>query len=34
VALTRSMWQRCVAVPLGVVFQDEADRIWDWFWML
>ena len=29
VALTRAVWQRCVAVPHGVLFQDEAGRLWD-----
>ena len=29
VALTRAAWQRCVAVPPGVVCQDEAGRLWD-----
>jgi hypothetical protein len=26
VALTRAVWERCVAVPPGVVCQDEAGR--------
>jgi hypothetical protein len=29
VALTRAVWERCVAVPPGVVCQDEAGRLWD-----
>jgi hypothetical protein len=29
VALTRAVWQRCIAVPPGVLFQDEAGRLWD-----
>ena len=27
VALTRAVWQRCVAVPPGVICQDEAGRL-------
>jgi hypothetical protein len=34
VALTRAVWERCVAVPPGVVCQDEAGRLWDVLWML
>jgi hypothetical protein len=34
VALTRAVWERCVAVPPGVVCQDEAGRLWDVVWML
>ncbi|MFO0840859.1 MAG: DUF6573 family protein [Gemmataceae bacterium] len=34
VALTRAVWQRCVAIPPGVVCQDEAGRLWDVVWML
>jgi hypothetical protein len=34
VALTRAVWERCVAVPPGVLFQDEAGRLWDVCWML
>jgi hypothetical protein len=34
VALTRAAWERCVAVPPGVVGQDEASRLWDLCWML
>jgi hypothetical protein len=29
VALTRTVWERCVAVPPGVLFKDEAGRLWD-----
>jgi hypothetical protein len=34
VALTRAVWERCVAVPPGVACQDEAGRLWDVLWML
>jgi hypothetical protein len=34
VALTRAVWEKCVAVPPGVVCQDEAGRLWDVLWML
>jgi hypothetical protein len=34
VALTCAVWERCVDVPLGVVCQDEAGRLWDVVWML
>jgi hypothetical protein len=34
VALTRAAWERCVAVPPGVVCQDEAGRLWDVLWLL
>jgi hypothetical protein len=34
VALTSAAWQRCVSVPPGVLFQDEAGRLWDVVWML
>jgi hypothetical protein len=33
-ALTRAVWDRCVAVPPGVVCQDEAGRLWDVVWLL
>jgi hypothetical protein len=33
-ALTRAVWDRCVAVPPGVACQDEAGRLWDLLWML
>jgi hypothetical protein len=29
VALTAAAWARCVAVPPGVLCQDEAGRLWD-----
>jgi hypothetical protein len=29
VPLTRSVWEKCVAVPPGVLCQDEAGRLWD-----
>ncbi len=34
VALTRAVWEHCVAVPDGVVGQDEAGRMWDVIHML
>jgi hypothetical protein len=34
VALTRAAWERCVAVPPGVLCQDEAGRLWDVCWLL
>jgi hypothetical protein len=34
VALTRAAWGRCVAVPPGVLCQDEAGRLWDVLTML
>jgi hypothetical protein len=34
VALTSAAWERCVAVPPGVMCQDEAGRLWDLCWML
>ena len=34
VALTRAVWDRCVAVPPGVLCQDEAGRLWDVVCML
>jgi hypothetical protein len=34
VALTRAVWDRCVAVPPGVACQDESGRLWDVCWML
>lgn len=34
VALTRAVWERCVAIPPGVVCQDEAGRLWDVVWLL
>jgi hypothetical protein len=32
--MTRAVWERCVAVPPGVVCQDEAVRLWDVLLML
>jgi hypothetical protein len=29
VALTAAVWAKCVAVPPGVLCQDEAGRLWD-----
>jgi hypothetical protein len=34
VALTRAVWERCVAVPPCVCCQDEAGRLWDVVWLL
>jgi hypothetical protein len=34
VAVTASVWSRCVRVPEGVECQDEAGRLWDILWML
>jgi hypothetical protein len=34
VALTAAAWARCVAVPPGVLCQDEAGRLWDVLWLL
>jgi hypothetical protein len=34
VAFTRAVWERCVAVPPGVLCQDEAGRLWDVLTML
>src|SRR5437660_10897516 len=34
VALTRAVWEKCVAVPPGVWCQDEAGRLWDVLWLL
>jgi hypothetical protein len=34
VALTAAVWAWCVAVPPGVVCQDEAGRLWDVLTML
>ncbi|RUL84607.1 DUF6573 family protein [Tautonia sociabilis] len=33
VALTHAVWAEYVAVPDGVVAQDEAGRLWDILWM-
>jgi hypothetical protein len=34
VVLTGAGWEHCVAVPPGVVCQDEAVRLWDLCWLL
>jgi hypothetical protein len=34
VFLTRTVFDTYVAVPLGVIAQDEAGRLWDILWML
>jgi hypothetical protein len=34
VALTAAAWAQCVAVPPGVLCQDEAGRLWDVLTML
>jgi hypothetical protein len=34
VALTCAVWERCVAVPPGVVCQDEGGRLWDVLFLL
>jgi hypothetical protein len=34
VALTAAAWAKCVAVPPGVLCQDEAGRLWDLLWQL
>jgi hypothetical protein len=34
VALTAAAWAKCVAVPAGVLCQDEAGRLWDVLWLL
>jgi hypothetical protein len=34
VALTATAWAKCVAVPPGVLCQDEAGRLWDVLTML
>jgi hypothetical protein len=34
VALTRAVWERCVALPPGVQCKDEAGRLWDVLTML
>jgi hypothetical protein len=34
VALTRAVWERCVAIPPGVLYQDESGRLWDVLWLL
>ena len=32
VALTRTVWERCVRVPGNLVGQDEGGRLWDVLW--
>jgi len=34
VAVTRAVWAQYVAVPEGVIGQDEQGRLWDILWML
>src|SRR4051812_18385844 len=34
VFITRGVYEQCVAVPPGVIGQDEAGRLWDVVWML
>jgi len=34
VAMTRTVWNRCVEIPEGVVGQDIAGRLWDVLYML
>jgi hypothetical protein len=34
VAVTAAVWAEFVAIPLGVVGQDERGRLWDVLWML
>jgi hypothetical protein len=34
VAVTRAAWERCVAVPPGVLCQDETGRLWDVLFLL
>jgi hypothetical protein len=34
VALTAAAWAECVAVPPGVLCQDESGRLWDVLWLL
>jgi uncharacterized protein DUF6573 len=34
VAVSRSVWDAYVAVPPGVVAQDETGRLWDILWIL
>jgi hypothetical protein len=34
VAPTRAAWERCVTVPRGGAFDDEAGRLWDVLWVL
>jgi hypothetical protein len=34
IAVTRAVWDSCVAVPKGTSCQDENGRLWDLVWML
>jgi hypothetical protein len=34
VALTAAAWAKCVAVPPGVLCQDESGQLWDVAWLL
>jgi hypothetical protein len=34
VAMTRTVWDRCVEVPAGVIGQDVQGRLWDLLYML
>jgi hypothetical protein len=34
VALTAAAWAKCVAVPPGVLYQEESGRLWDLLWLL
>jgi hypothetical protein len=34
VALTAAAWAKCIAVPPGVLCQDEAGRLWDVVYLL
>ena len=34
VAVTSAVWAKYVAIPNGVVGQDESGRLWDVLWML
>jgi hypothetical protein len=34
VALTRTVWERYIRVPDGLLCQDEAGRLWDILWTL
>jgi hypothetical protein len=33
VAMTRAVWEKCVALPVDHAGQDEAGRLWDVCWM-
>jgi hypothetical protein len=34
IGVTAAVWARCVAIPPGVVCQDEAGRLWNVLWLL